>query len=333
MKSLLNDLVQNQAFEIQKRADEENIYDVPYMLNDALECYLVFTGAFMQGEYLEGLEADTEAELLEENGRKCLIIRQGSCNTCTLWFEEVHKELSLYRFHEIGHFWESGAEQWRRLVYMIGTMEDKYLFMGEEVCNERELALIPLMQFTPFYRYYPAKICIPDEYVMTEEGCRCMLELALEAGDRGYADLIRLYLRVPCAFLERCLYRAMMDKRRGKLYDLICSKVSEASEQYPERDYGPHNSECRRLQRQQLAECFKGHGFVGSFPNYQKGRVYVQVTEEHPFTRMESFEKFRFQLMVSELPAEVDGWNRGFFKGKKHKGYISTPEEYFRSET
>jgi len=330
---MLEELVHNQAFEIQRRTDDKTIYDVPYMLNDALECYLVFTGASMQGEYLDGLEDVTDVELLEEGCRQCLIIRQGVQNTCTLWFEEVHRELALYRFHEIGHFWEPGAEQWRRLVYIVGTMEDKYLFMGEEVCNEQELSLILLMQFTPFYRYYPAKICIPEEYVMTEEGCLCMLDLALEAGDRTYANLIRLYLRFPGAFMEKCLYRALMNQKRGKLYDLIFRKAAEASGQYPERDYGNENNRFRDRQRQMLAECFQKHGYTGTYPNYRKETVYVQVTEEHPFTRMESFEKFRFQLMVSEMSGRTDGWNRGFFKGKYNKGYICRPEEFFREKT
>lgn len=330
IKEMLQELVWNQAFEIQKRPDAEDIYDVPYMLNDALECYLVFTGAAMQGEYQDEPEAECDLEFVEEEERKCLIIRQGEQNTCTLWFEEVHRELSLYRFHEIGHFWEPGAEQWRRLVYIIGTMEDKYLFMGEEACNEQELELIPLIQFTPFYRYYPAKICIPEEYVMTEEGCRCMLKLAEEAGDKVYGAVIRLYLRFPLAFLERWMHRSLMNVRRGKLYDLIFEKAAAASRRYPERDYGAAKNQIRQKQRAVLGEKFLALGYKGTYPDYQKESIHIQVTEEHPFTRMESFEKgFRFHLMVSEYTECMTGYNRGFFRGKGLKAYICTPEEFF----
>lgn len=330
IKSMLEELVLSQAFEIQKRPDMDDQYDVPYMLNDALECYLVFTEATMQGNYIDELEEELAIEFVETSVRKCLIIRQGNKNTCTLWFGNAYKELSLYRFHEIGHFWEKEAEQWRRLVYMIGTMEDKYLFMGEEVCNEQELRLIPLMQFAPFYRYYPAKICIPEEYVVTEEGCRCMLELAELSGDWMYQSVIRLYMRFPCQFLEDILHRMLMYIGRGKLYDLIFDRTVEAAGAYPERDYGEVNNRIRERERQRLKELFEQSGYQGNYPDFYQGKRHIQVTEEHPFTRMESFERgFGFQLMVSEQPKGLCGKNRGFFKGRGLHGWISKPDTFF----
>lgn len=327
---MLKEVFESNAFELQIRPGTEGVYDVPYMLNDGLECYLVFTGARLQGKFLDGMEEDTTGSLLEEDGRKGLIIRQGQKNVCTLWFTELHTELGLYCFHEIGHFWEDGAEQWRRLVYIIGTMEDKYLFMGEEVCNPQEISLIPLMQFTPFCRYYPAKVCIPEEYVMTEEGCMTMLSLAEEAGDRTYAALIRLYLKFPCACLERLLHRSLMGVKQGKLYDLIVRKAAEASGQYPARDYGMERNQILEARRRELDRQFLAHGYRGSYPDYQKEKVHVQVAEEHPFTRMEVFEEgLHFHLMVSEQPENMDGSNRGFFRGRHLRGSICSPEELF----
>ncbi|MBS6397891.1 MAG: DUF3878 family protein [Clostridiales bacterium] len=326
--SMLDELFVNHVFEIRRREGAGDIYDVPYMMNDALECYLVFTGAVMQGEFRAEMEEATSGSLVNREGSQGLIIRQGIENTCTLWFSEVHRELNCYQFHTIGHFWEEGAEQWRRLVYMIGTMQDKYLFLGEEVCNEEELALIPLMDFTPFCRYYPAKVCIPEEYVMTEEGCRCMLELAKEAGDSTYASVIRLYLRFPCAFLERRLHRLLMDVERGPLYDLICQRAVQASGRYPQRDYGVENN--RRMQecRAELERTLSEQGYRGSYPDFQKGTIQIQAAEEHPFVRMEEFEKgFRIQLMVSEQPEKVVGVNRGFFRGRGLRGRICTVDK------
>ena len=43
-----------------------------------------------------------------------------------------------YRYHEIGHFWRDGAEQWRQLVYMIGTIREKYRFLGEDVYKRQK---------------------------------------------------------------------------------------------------------------------------------------------------------------------------------------------------
>lgn len=328
---MIQTLLDSGAFEIQKRAGEEGIYDVPYMLNDALECYLVFSGASIKGEFREDLEDEpVSGNLVEEGSRKGIIIRQGEQNTCTLWYMEVHKELALYRHHEIGHFWEEGAWQWRRLVYIIGTMQDKYLFMGEEVCNQEELELIPLMEFSPFHRYFPALRYAPEEYVTTEEGCRLAIRLAKEAKDKEYQFLCWLYLHFPNGFLENCLHKKLMSKKRAKLYDLVTEKCQKAGMQYPERDYGEEKNELRGRMRQELHEKFLQNGFEGIYPNYRRKGVRIQVAEEHPFTRMESFEDgFRLQLMVSELEREEDGFNRGFFTGKGRRGYICSPEEYF----
>lgn len=330
---MLAHVLENWAFEIQKREGAEDIYDVPYMMNDALECCLVFTGASMQGEFEAGIEADTTASLVRGMDRQGLIIRQGEENTCTLWFSHIHRELQCYCFHMIGHFWEKGAQQWRRLVYIIGTMQDKYLFLGEEACNEEEKELIPLMEFTPFYRYYPAKICIPEEYVTTEEGCLCMLRMAEEAKDRKYAAAIRLYLRFPCAFLEKKLHRMLMDVDRGRLYDLLCQKARTASEKYPKRDYGEEKNQRLKEQRDKLDQELKMSGHTGTYPDYRKGRIQIQVAEEHPFTRMESFEEgLKFWFMVSEQPENMKGSNRGFFRGRHLKGSICSPEQYFEED-
>ena len=57
----------------------------------------------------------------------------------------------------------------------------------------------------------------------------------------------------------------------------------------------------------------------------------IQAAEEHPFTRMESFQKgFRFWLMALELRDDTYGVNRRFFRGKGRKGYVCRPEESFQ---
>ena len=68
---MLKEVFESNAFELQIRPGTEGVYDVPYMLNDALECYLVFTGARLQGKFLDGMEEDTTGSLLEEDGRGC----------------------------------------------------------------------------------------------------------------------------------------------------------------------------------------------------------------------------------------------------------------------
>ena len=71
-----------------------------------------------------------------------------------MWFDEIIEHTNCYRYHEIGHFWRDGAEQWRQLVYMIGTIREKYRFLGEEVCNDQEMEIMSLIEFAPFYYYF-----------------------------------------------------------------------------------------------------------------------------------------------------------------------------------
>ena len=157
-----------------------------------------------------------------------------------------------------------------------------------------------------------------------------MLELSQRSGDRIYQMMICLYMKFPCQFLEDILHRMLMYAGRGRLYDLICQRTMEAAASYPERDYGEVNNGIRERERQRLREQFEISGYQGSYPDYYKEKRHVQITEEHPFTRMESFEKgFRFQLMVSEQPKGMCEKNRGFFKGRGLRGWICKPDEFF----
>ena len=87
-----------------------------------------------------------------------------------MWFDEIMEHTNCYRYHEIGHFWRDGAEQWRQLVYMIGTIREKYRFLGEEVCNDQEMEIMSLIEFAPFYYYFPINEDPEEWYDKTEEG-------------------------------------------------------------------------------------------------------------------------------------------------------------------
>ena len=51
--------------------------------------------------------------------------------------------------------------------------------------------------------------------------------------------------------------------------------------------------------------------------------MWVQVTEEHPFTILESQDfKFKIQLMISECREKHPQRNAGFFEGWGRKGKI-----------
>lgn len=146
---MIGELLDYGSFElcIQEK-DGRKEYIIPYIMNDAVECYLTLENASRRGDYQPEQEV-TEVELLvpQEDGRYGLIVHQGYDNVVTLWFETLVMHVACYRYHEIGHFWVKGQEQWRQLVYMVGTMADKYRYMGPEYCNETEIALQGLIYF------------------------------------------------------------------------------------------------------------------------------------------------------------------------------------------
>ncbi len=166
------------AFELSRESEPEGgeIFRIPYMMNDALEAWLVLRDCRITGEYGNGESEKKRAEAEEKksadvenignslsgNGQSGksvsgndlpgddlpgealpdesstvkttgqlvrreadygLIVKQKS-NTFTLWFSGLSWEMACYQYHRIGHFWVEGQEQWRRLVYMLGTVYD-----------------------------------------------------------------------------------------------------------------------------------------------------------------------------------------------------------------
>ena len=230
---------------------------------------------------------------------------------------------NCYRYHEIGHFWRDGAEQWRQLVYMIGTIREKYRFLGEEVCNDQEMEIMSLIEFAPFYYYFPINEDPEEWYDKTEEGLECMRNLAMQAGDKDYLKWIDKYEKHPTKRMEMTLAKKLQDPKRQDLYELICEKVCNASDPYPARNYGERIDQKIQRYREQVDKKLKEQGFTGTYPQYESEHLSVCVTEEHPFTILESEDfKFKIQLMISECREKHPRKNAGFFKGYQRKGKI-----------
>ena len=315
LQKSLNALTDSDSFELQsyKGPSGQTDYYIPYMMNDALECYYVLENAHMKGTFLP--DSGAEIQVIETEESPALIIRQKDENVCTLWFESVRKDLQCYRYHEIGHFWVTGQEHWRRLVYIIGTIYDKYEYMGESLCNEKELALLPLMEFAPFRYYSPIHESLDDMYSDTSQGIETMKALCKEVNDHAYLRLLNIYKRFPLSFVRKYLTKALNKPERSALYEHIFHKVNEASLAYPERDYGELLNQQIQGKRQKLTSELIAKGFSGTYPLFQRENTQVLVMEEHPFTILEwDHFKFRMKLMVSKTKKPDKGLNAGFFE-------------------
>lgn len=119
------------------------------------------------------------------------------------------------------------------------------------------------------------------------------------------------------------LAKKLQDPKRQDLYELICEKVCNASDPYPARNYGERIDQKIQRYREQVDKKLKEQGFTGTYPQYESEHLSVCVTEEHPFTILESKDfKFKIQLMISECREKHPRKNAGFFKGYQRKGKI-----------
>ena len=316
----LNKLLDCNALELIFRSDKDSaaLY-IPYMMNDALENYLILencqiTGAFSAMPTHEQansavnakLSAGTGFDILEKTsseGKHALIFYKENDEVITIWFSSCTQSVCYYQYHRIGHFWRDGQEHLRRLVYIIGTIYEKHAFLGSDACNDQELKLLQLMGFAPFRYWSPIHESLDDANPDTPNGIFFMHQYALEAGDASYARWIRLYRRFPYSWIKYILTKKLLSPNRENLYQLIDLKINQASLPYPVRDYGPkRNTEIEKI-RSQFAEKLYADGFTGIYPYFHKNDMQLIAMVEHPFTISElEYENFDFRIrgMITE---------------------------------
>lgn len=356
LEKYINEILECNAFELHSDSisthnsdNQKKNYYIPYMMNDALECYLLLKNCHMTGEYLPDFKGTVTAEFIQHSENiphkklfndtlssanlpisSAIIFRQGTENVFTLWFEEAFRVLQCFRYDRIGHFWVKGEEHWRRLVYIIGTIYDKYEYMGNLVCNEKEMALLPLMEFAPFRMYSPIHESLDSYYSESHEGLTCMIRLAVEANDKKFLHLLRIYQLAPTKHIKNILFQSLNHPNRQTLYELIFHKVQEASMEYPERAYHPSLNAEISASRNNVTKQLHQAGFHGKYPLFQKNSQQLLAMEEHPFTILEAKDfSFRIQFMVSETStlktdSRMVPLNAGFFKKRGNHSWIAS---------
>lgn len=305
---------------------------VPYMMNDALECYLILTDCRYTGKYLPDQETGTSGYLSSQDGERILVVHQGEENIFTLWFREIRISLEGYQYHQIGHFWleGKGQEQWRQLVYMLGTVYDKYEYFGDQMCSPGEQELMRLMEFRPFRYWSPVKESLDTYYPDSARGAAEMRKAARLAQDPMMGFLAGTYEKIPLILLEKIIIWRMERPCSQKLYEKIRELVCRESERYQKRDYGKKMNEQIRKERAKAEKELHCQGFRGKYPRFFGEGMEVLAVEEHPFTvgfmEWDTY-NFRIRFMVSkDLSGKKRnlGLNGGFFRGKEREGRIVT---------
>ena len=80
-----------------------------YLMNDAVESFLIFGNARMTGVYKPDYEGEILADLSRQGREYILVVHQDD-SVVTLFFETLTLEKHLYDYSQIGHFWVEGYE-------------------------------------------------------------------------------------------------------------------------------------------------------------------------------------------------------------------------------
>ena len=108
-----------------------------YLMNDAVESFLIFGNARMTGVYKPDYEGEILADLSRQGREYILVVHQDD-SVVTLFFETLTLEKHLYDYSQIGHFWVEGYEYLRQLEYRLAILRDKYDYIGGDSCSGGE---------------------------------------------------------------------------------------------------------------------------------------------------------------------------------------------------
>ena len=207
--AMLEELLEQDQFELLIPKDGmSGELRLVYLMNDAVESFLVFKNARMTGAYLEDYEGELTYSISKDGRGYALVVWQGE-HAVTILFEMLELEVHLYDYGEIAHFWVPKYEYLRQLEYRIAILRDKYEYLGPEYCTPEEQKLAHLAYFPPLnYCCYPA---VPEKYIVpiedpwnpSEQALNVMEELAEKAGNRKLGRMLLLYRRFPYPFLAK----------------------------------------------------------------------------------------------------------------------------------
>ena len=94
---MLEELLEQDQFELLPSKECDTERRLVYLMNDAVESFLVFRGAALTGHYLEDYEGALTWSISRDATRYVLVVRQGD-NAVTLLFEKLDLEVEHVKF-------------------------------------------------------------------------------------------------------------------------------------------------------------------------------------------------------------------------------------------
>lgn len=265
-----------------------------YLMNDAVESFLVFGNARMTGVYKPDYEEEILADLSHQGREYILVVHQDD-SVVTLFFETLTLEKHLYDYSQIGHFWVEGYEYLRQLEYRLAILRDKYDYIGGDSCNALEEKLSALVEFPPLnYCCYPAvpeKYIVPREnpWVPSQKAISVMKEIAEQADDDSFIRWLEIYRRFPFKWMARKLAGMLHCTKHIKVTECLSRKLKEASAGYGDRSFGKEADKqleaLMKKAKERQAE-LKARG------------IESEVLREEPFTTARDSLGFKVYLMI-----------------------------------
>ena len=294
---MLQELLEQEQFELifpERSISGQPDIRLVYLMNDAVESFLVFHNARMTGEYRPDYEGEISASMSFEDMEYILVVHQGD-SVVTIFFEDLLTDVHLYNCGEIGHFWMKDYEYLRQLEYRLAIMRDKYDYLGEEYCTPEERKLAMLVDFPPLnYCCYPA---VPKQYIVPKEdpwkpsaaAFQVMEELAEEARDFSLLRLLHVYKKFPAPFIARIFARALHKNKHSAVIELLTGKIKSAAAAYPDRTFGNEAD-------QQLKSLLSKAGKLQE--KLTRDGIHAEILREEPFTTARDSLDFQVFLMV-----------------------------------
>ena len=140
---MLQELLEQEQFELifpERSISGQSDIRLVYLMNDAVESFLVFHNARMTGEYRPDYEGEISASMSFEDMEYILVVHQGD-SVVTIFFEDLLTDVHLYNYGEIGHFWMKDYEYLRQLEYRLAIMRDKYDYLEGNTVHQRNESL------------------------------------------------------------------------------------------------------------------------------------------------------------------------------------------------
>ena len=115
----LDNLIEQNQFELVSDKVDDNRLKVIYLMNDAVESFIVFENARITGEYIKDYQGEINTSLTVQkndstgNDEYVLVVHQKD-SVCTVFFEDVSFEVNLYNYGRTAHFWIEGYECLRK---------------------------------------------------------------------------------------------------------------------------------------------------------------------------------------------------------------------------